>query len=197
MVDGLLAAVLAHVHDVRQGHQAAAFAAHLHAEQHVEVGLGRERKLHADRERVLDLGAVQVGDVLAAEQRAHGARHRRLRHAEAAGALTIDLDDEASARGLDAVVDVDDIRRAGKGRAHAPGDAHLPGVVRAVDLRHQRREHRRSRRHLDDLDIGARVHASAGERSAHGAGHVVALALTTVLGDEVDLDVAQVGPRRR
>lgn len=64
------------------------------------------------------------------------------------------LDDNALAHALDteAVVVIDDIGYRAENLAQLRGHRTSRVCVRAIDLRQQRRDHGRTRRHLDDLD---------------------------------------------
>ncbi len=80
------------------------------------------------------------------------------------GLLLVGHEDQLAGRRLDRVVDLHDPRLGAETPGHRAGrrDQVVVGVVRAaVDLGHQRREHRRSRRQLDDLEPGA---VSVGQR---------------------------------
>ena len=64
-------------------------------------------------------------------------------------------------------------------------------VERAVDLRHQRRLHRRAGRHLDDLHGRAVSQPDLRQRRSRRNRDLVALAVAVVLVDQVHLDVAE------
>ena len=77
--------------------------------------------------------------------------------------------------------------------AYFTSHADLAVVVDAIDLGDQRRLHRRSRRHLDDLDAGLVTGANFLQRPAQRQRDLVAVALTQRLVAQVDLDIGQVG----
>jgi hypothetical protein len=87
--------------------------------------------------------------------------------AEARRLGAIDHHQDLVRRVLDRVVDVDDVGGVSKASAHLLGDGDLAVVVDAVDLGHQRREHRRAGRDLDDLGVAvvASAMACSGSRS--------------------------------
>jgi hypothetical protein len=105
------------------------------------------------------------------------------------------MDDQPFGRRFDRIVHIHDVRRGAEQRA-APrwATANLTGIIQAVDFRHQRRHHRRAGRHFDHLDVGVVALADLLQGPAHGQRDVVALAVTVLLVDQVDLDIADVGP---
>ena len=86
---------------------------------------------------------------------------------------------------LDRVVDIDDVLVVGEDRAYLLGDADLPGIIDAIDLGDQRREHRRSGRDLDDLGVAAQRWAMACSGCAQAQRDRVALVVAVMLVDQL------------
>ena len=83
---------------------------------------------------------------------------------------------------------------AGERLAHALGHADLPGVVRAVDLGDDRREHRRARRHFHHLHVGAVARGDLRQLGARTAAAMSWLLRSRwCLSTQIDLQVAQLG----
>ena len=109
---------------------------------------------------------MQVTDVFTADERRHRVRYIGLVEAEPCRFLPINDQHPTLRDGLAAIVYVDD---AGSLLEHCPDitrDRQLPGIVDAIDLRHQRRQYRRTRWDFDDLDICAMGLADALQRLA-------------------------------
>ena len=107
------------------------------------------------------------------------------------------VDRQPQAVGADAVgiVDVDDEGHALECRPHLGRHRAADIGVRAVDLGEKRRQHRRSGRRLDDLDRCAGGHGEPAQLLPEVERDLVAGAAALALGQEIDLDVAQL--RRR
>ncbi len=95
---------------------------------------------------------------------------------------------------LHRVVHVHDVGGPLEDRAHLAGDGDLALVVQAVDLRHQRGQHRRPGRDLHDLGVAVVRAGDLLQGGAQRPGDGVALAVAIVLVHQIDLDVPQVGP---
>ncbi len=177
--------------DLRQRHQLPAHGAHAQAQYLLQVGLVGLLVFDADGHGVFDIGPVQEAHVLAVEHGVQGLRDAGLLDPEAGGLGAIHHDQELIRRVFDRVVDVDDIGGVAEGPAHLLGDGDLARIVDAVDLSHQRREHRRSGRDLDDLGVAVVLACDGLQWLAQAHGDGVALVVAMVLVDQVDLDVAQ------
>ena len=112
------------------------------------------------------------------------------RDAQRRRARLVDAHRELGRIVFDRVVDTDDVGVAGELGADALGDGVAAGLVGPVDLRDERREHRRAGRHFHHLDLGPQRRADAREFGPHRGGDLVALAVAVVLVDQVDLQVA-------
>jgi len=93
---------------------------------------------------------------------------------------------------LDVPVDIDDTRRPLERRTHAAGELEALARLGAVHLRHDRLEHRRPRRHLDDLDARAQARGHRLEPRTEAPGDRMALIAPGVLVHEHHLEVRQV-----
>ena len=150
--------------------------------------LRRQREAH--RHLVLRAAAVDRRHVLAREPHAHGLDDVLRRDTGERRLVLEHAHHELRRVVVDAVVDGDDVGRGGERAAHLFRQGHLPGVVGAVDLGHDRRQHRRSGRHLHHLDLRAMGRGDLLERRAHRLRDLVGLAVAMMLVDQVDLDVA-------
>ena len=107
--------------------------------------------------------------------------------------LLVDLETQALGRCAQGVVGVDDEVDAVEGLPHLGGGSPARFRVGAVDLGQQRAQHRRPRRHLDDLHGRAGRHREILQALADLQSHRMALAVALVFRFEVDLQVALPG----
>ncbi len=192
MVDGV---VPAGFHDGRylgDRHPLPGQAANLECQQGVEVRLGGNRDFQSNGNRVAFARLVNVGHVFAVQRHLQNGRDALLRNAEQGGPLPVDPDNETPRIGLDRAVDIDDVRRRREECFQPTAQPFLLGVIGAVDLSDDRRNHGRPGRYFDDLDGGAVTPANRCQFAANRAGDLVAGPLPVFLIDEVDLDVADV-----
>ena len=136
---------------------------------------------------------MQPGGVGARQRGLHRLRDHRHRDAERFGALALHPQKGARRVHCQRGVDRDDVRGGGKGLGHLGRQTLAAGLVRAVDLGHQRADHRWAGRHLDQLELGAVAGGDLLQRRAQALGDRVALLVAVLLVDQVDLQVTLLG----
>ena len=136
----------------------------------------------------------QIGGIVAGQRRAQNLRDAGLVEAKTRRAHAIDDDDLAWRIGLDAGIDIDDVRFGAELLFQRQRRLAHRGVIRSVNLGHDRREYRRTGRYFDQLDRRAELLADRTQLRAHGLRDRVALAMTLVLVDQIDLQVADQWP---
>ena len=190
MQDGLFPVCLAHLDDFRKRHQRAVRRAHAHGQQLVDRRLVAGRQAQAHGHRVAGVAIHQVGGIVTGQRHAQDLGDAGLVEAKSGGAHAIDDDDLARRVGLDAGVDVDNVGLGAEfplqcqcGLAHAV-------VIRAIDLGDDGREHRRAGRHFDQFHRCPVRLADRGQLRTHGQRDGMALPVSLVLVDQVDLQVA-------
>ena len=125
----------------------------------------------------------------AVKRDAKSAHHDLGGHAGAHRLLTVHLDVQPRPGRFDVPVDVHHARRALEDRPHLLGEVDAPLEVRPVDLRHEGREHRRSGRHLRDLDVGTGPPGDRCEKLSDGDCKWVASTVAFAFRAEVHLEV--------
>ena len=146
-----------------------------------------------DLDRVAALAAVRIADGGAAEQRLDGVVDVLLLDAEELEAVLVDGDAQARPRLADGIVDVDDIGHRLEDlldlvRHRAPGLR-----VRAVDFGEQRRQHRRTGRHLDHARDGAGGQGDLLQPRAQIERDVVAGAVAVAARRQIEMQFAELG----
>ncbi len=99
---------------------------------------------------------MRIADRHAPEQRLQGIVHVALLDAEEFEPVLVDGYAQTRTRLADGIVDVDDERHGGEDLLHFACNGPASFRIRAVDLGQKRRQHRRTRRDLDDLDARSR-----------------------------------------
>ena len=137
---------------------------------------------------------MQVGGVLARTAPSAALRDAGLVQAQPRGALAVDHHALRAAHRPRRWCRCRRCRlSARKSSARPRASLRKAGIVGPVDLGHDRRQHRRTRRHFDHLERGAVARGDLLQRRAHGQRDVMALAVALVLVDQVDLQVADIG----
>jgi hypothetical protein len=180
-----------------QRHECAGPRPHIQLQQIVQRRLPLRRQRDSYGQFVLRIAVVDRRRVVAGESHAHRVHDVPRRDPGQRGLVLVDADEQLGRAVVHAVVDRHDVLRLREYLAHAGRDRELPLIVRAIDLRDDRRHDRRARRHLDDLEFGAMRGRELLEGRPQGLRDVVRLAAAMVLVDEIHLDVAELrrGPQ--
>ncbi len=180
-----------HGHDFAQRNRLAGGGAHGQLQQRLKVPLCRSGKLQADGRRILRR-VVQIADILASESRPQRRDDVVLANAEQRRLRPIHIDHPARRVGDRALVGIDHAGLLAECGLDLLRDLDAPRVVRTVDLGDDRRQHRRARRNLHDLDLRAIRVANPLEFRADARRDDVALVVPVRLVDQIDLKVADV-----
>ena len=136
---------------------------------------------------------MQISRIHPVQRHGRSLRHHRHRNPQGFSALTAHPQVNTRRIVLERGVHAHNVGSGDEGLCHPARQRLTPGFIRAIDLGHQRRHHRRSGRNFDHLDDGMVTRANFFQRRTQALRDDVALVAAVLLVHQIDLHIALFG----